>query len=90
MWRGGNGGGLRRKPQTWLRDGPIGHRSVDFFPPASVMRTLEDQIEHRHEKLASGGDKQWGIRSRTKAHQANGTAKSQSGTLVSVMGSLAR
>jgi hypothetical protein len=52
-----------------------------FFAPTSVMRTLEDQIGHGHEKLANGP---------TKAHQANGTAKSQSGTLVSVTGSLAR
>jgi hypothetical protein len=50
-----NGGGLRRKPQTWLRDGQIAHRMVDFFAPASVMWTLLSQIGHRHENLVTGG-----------------------------------
>ncbi len=85
--RGGKGCGLRRKPQTWLRDCPIGHENVDFVAPASVMRTLADQIGHRHEKLVNGGDKRWvqgaalrrikqtGRRSRSRGRWVSGDGK---------------
>jgi len=42
------------KPQTWVRDDPIGHRNVNFFAPGSVIWKGANQIGHRHEKLAAG------------------------------------
>jgi hypothetical protein len=50
---GANGGGLRRKPQTWARDGQIGHRNRDFFSPASVTHTLPRRIGHRQANSAN-------------------------------------
>jgi hypothetical protein len=45
-----NGGGQRRKPQTWACQRPIGQKPAHFFAQASLMSTFRIQIGHRHGK----------------------------------------
>ena len=52
-----NGGGLRRKPQTWASQRSIGQKRAHFFAPASVMSTFRIQIGDRHENLVTCGAK---------------------------------